>query len=360
MPKKILFLTPYPLGESPSQRFRFEQYFPLLKEHGIEIVVQSFLNSHNWQLFYKPGNLLLKIMALLGGFTKRWIILPQALSFDFVFIHREATPVGPPLMEWILAKIFRKRIIYDFDDAIWLTDRVNESLLLRIAKWRSKVSSICRWSYHVSCGNEYLLNYASAFSASGRYIPTTIDTEHWHNPDLFPKSEKKDLLVIGWTGSHSTIKYLKSIESVLRQVESKYAHIRFLFIADQKPDLALSSLEFIPWNKKTEIRDLMNFDIGIMPLPDDEWAKGKCGFKALQYMALEIPTVVSPVAVNTKIIDNGFNGLLASDPEEWLKNLSMLIENEKVRNDMGRAGRKKVIANYSVISTSSSFLSLFG
>src|SRR6186713_282224 len=121
MPKKILFLVPYPVGESPSQRFRFEQYFSLLKDRGVQYRVQSFLNSHNWQLFFKPGNTFVKAWALLLGFGKRWVVLFQTLTYDFVFIHRETTPLGPPVMEWIMAKVLVRKIIYDFDDAIWLT-----------------------------------------------------------------------------------------------------------------------------------------------------------------------------------------------------------------------------------------------
>jgi glycosyltransferase involved in cell wall biosynthesis len=359
MTKKILFLVPYPLGESPSQRFRFEQYFGVLREHGFQFAVQSFLNTGNWQLFFNGENIFFKLYALMTGFAKRLIIPFHALSFDYVFIHREVTPIGPPVMEWFLAKILRRRIIYDFDDAIWLTDRTNESALLKILKWRSKVRAVCSWSYKVSCGNEYLLNYASAFNKNVKYIPATIETDNWHNPSRFPKSKDSKHLVVGWTGSHSTLKYLKSIEPVLQQLEARYAHVRFVFIADQKPPLALKSLQFIPWNKHTEVQDLMSFDIGIMPLPDDEWAKGKCGFKALQYMALGIPTVVSPVGVNTRIVEAGENGLLARTSEEWFNALSSLIENEKVRKEMGIAGRKKIIAHYSVNSVSSSFLSLF-
>src|SRR5690606_29515632 len=152
MVKKILFLVPYPLQESPSQRFRFEQYFGQLQQQGYRYKVQSFLNSDNWRAFFRPGNIITKAVALLSGFCKRiFIVLPSPM-YDFVFIHREVTPVGPPVFEWLLAKVFRRKIIYDFDDAIWLTDRPDESWFFKLVKWRSKVASICSWSIKVSCG----------------------------------------------------------------------------------------------------------------------------------------------------------------------------------------------------------------
>ena len=149
------------------------------------------------------------------------------------------------------------------------------------------------------------------------------------------------------------------IEPVLKKLEERYPNIRIVVIADRKPDMALRSVQFIPWNKQSEANDLANLDIGIMPLPDDEWAKGKCGFKALQYMALKIPAVISPVGVNTKIIDAGVNGFLAVSDDEWMNALQRLIEDPSLRKQLGEAGRKTVVENYSVISTSSSFVSLF-
>ncbi len=137
--------------------------------------------------------------------------------------------------------------------------------------------------------------------------PTTIDTESLHNPGLF-HYQKKDQIVIGWTGSHSTLKYLNKIEPVLRHLEEKYPQVQFWVIADSAPAITLDRLVFKPWSIETEILHLSQFDIGVMPLPDDQWTKGKCGFKVLQYMALNIPTVASPVGVNTKIIQQGKNG----------------------------------------------------
>jgi glycosyltransferase involved in cell wall biosynthesis len=293
------------------------------------------------------------------GIGGRTAVLFSLNRYDVVFIHREALPFGPPVVEWMIAKVFKKKIVYDFDDAIWLTDRPDESFMLRVIKWRNKVRSICRWADKVSCGNEYLCQYARQFNSRVVYNPTTIDTESLHNPALYAKA-KSDTVTIGWTGSHSTLKYLRKIENVLARIEKKFPFVRIMVIADREPPLNLTSLIFCRWNIESEIQDLLQFDIGIMPLPDDEWANGKCGFKALQYMAMEIPALASPVGVNKAIIDQDVSGLLASSPQEWEHQLTRLIVQPKLRNEIGKRGREKIIGHYSVLSNEETFLSLFG
>jgi glycosyltransferase involved in cell wall biosynthesis len=361
MARRILFLVPYPLRESPSQRFRFEQYFELLQRKGYEFDVQSFLNSRNWRMFFKPGRPLTKLLVLASGFAKRIIVLFKSLMYDFVFIHREVAPVGPPIFEWLLTKWLRRKIIYDFDDAIWLTDRLSEPWTFRISKCRSKVASICKWTHKVSCGNAYLCDYAKQFNKNVFYNPTTIDTENLHNPTLYKAIERPTNKVrIGWTGSHSTLKYLLEIESTLKHILLRYPLVEFIVIADKPPVFNEAvPVTFIPWKEATEIGDLLKFDIGIMPLPDDQWAKGKCGFKALQYMALQLPAIASPVGVNKTIIDHGINGFLCSTPDEWEEALRKLIEDSALRNVMGINGRKTVVERYSVVSNVANFLSLF-
>lgn len=353
---KILFLVPYPLGESPSQRFRFEQYFEHLRKHGVTYRVQSFLDSHNWRIFFKPGNGLAKAFILLNGFAKRISLLLVAARFDFVFIHREATPVGPPVFEWIMAKVLRRRIVYDFDDAIWMTDRGHESFFLRAAKWRSKVRKICTWSYVVSCGNLFLCDYARRFNDQVVLNPTTIDVSY-HRAQH--PSSHGPTVVAGWTGTHSTLKYLLEIEDSLLQLQRRHPHIEIRVIADKAPAFTKLKARFVVWNAETEIEDLSRFDIGIMPLPDDEWSKGKCGFKALQYMALGIPTVASAVGANVEIIEHGRNGLLVKPGDSWVEPVAMLAAHEAQRRELGAMGQKTVNERYSVESNVANFLSLF-
>ncbi|WHZ07180.1 MAG: Glycosyl transferase, group 1 [Cytophagales bacterium] len=358
MAKRILILCPYPPGQAPSQRFRFEQYIELLSNHGFEVTVKSFISLNTWHILYSNGNELKKLIGVGMGFVYRFLLLFRLSRYDFIFIHREVTPVGPPWFEWVAAKLLSKKIIYDFDDAIWLPNTSMENKLAAFFKWHSKVKSICRWSYRISCGNSYLCDYAKPFNSRVALNPTTIDTVDLHNPTLFTKKQNKTT-IIGWTGTHSTLIYLPTLTSVFSLLKEKYgSKIDFLLIADRPIDLGVE-MSFIKWNKGTEIDDLLKIDIGIMPLVDDHWANGKCGFKALQYMALSIPAVVSPVGVNSTIIQHGQNGFLCASDQEWVQALSCLIEDVELRKSIGQAGRKTVEDHYSVKSNSINFLSLF-
>lgn len=185
--------------------------------------------------------------------------------------------------------------------------------------------------------------------------PTTIDTANHHNRI---KDQYTDKVTIGWTGTHSTLKYLALILSPIQELEKIY-HFDFVVIADKKPDFQLKSLRFIKWNKQTEIEDLLRINIGLMPLSDDPWTNGKCGFKALQFMALGIPALASPVGVNYEIIDDGENGFLCRSENEWLEKLKLLLKNRELRYLMGQKGRKRVEENFSVDANRENFLSLF-
>jgi glycosyltransferase involved in cell wall biosynthesis len=352
--KRILFIVPYPVGISPGQRFRFEQYINYLKSENYEVEVAPFFVA---QSIVKKGGLLL-LAKLFAGMCRRLLLLFRVNRADFVFIFREATPFGPPIIEWIIAKVFQKKVIYDFDDAIWLTDNLHEAWIERKLRWRSKVSSICKWSYKVSAGNEYLATYARQFNNNVVVNPTTVDAENVHHPSLHSKSPA-DSVIIGWTGSNSTLKYLNEVERVIQQLEKKYSNLDFWVIADKPPHFKIDRLHFKPWSVQTEVSDLLQVDIGIMPLPDDDWSKGKCGFKILQYMALEIPSVASPVGVNATIIQNGVNGYLAQSENEWVEKLEELISDAALRRKMGTEGRVTVEKRFSVASNKLNFISLF-
>jgi glycosyltransferase involved in cell wall biosynthesis len=352
---KIAILCPYPLETAPSQRFRYEQYLGYLEESGFNYKVFPFLDIKTNSVLYKRGFLFQKITGILKGFFLRMLQLPQLLSFDFVFIHRESSPLGPPLFEWIIAKLFKKKIIYDFDDAIWKNQSGNNPVLIRWIKNPSKVNLLMKWSYKVSGGNQYLCDYAKKFSKNVVYNPTTIDTENYHNKI---KNQYTGKLIIGWTGSHSTLTYLYPIIPIIEKLQRKY-DFEFMVICNRKPKTELKSMLFIPWNKNSEINDLLQFDIGLMPLQEDEWTLGKCGFKALQYMALGIPVLLSPIGVNKEIVTDGKDGYWCENEESWINHLSILIESEATRVEMGKRARKTVEDRYSVKSNKKNFINLF-
>lgn len=353
-------MTPYPIGQAPSQRFRFEQYLDILIAAGHELELAPFLDQVTWQVLYLPGNKLAKAWGTIKGFGRRLSQLVQAGKYDFIFIHREAAPLGPPLLEWYLAKVARRRIIYDFDDAIWLSNTSAANTIAASFKQHNKVATLCRWAYQNSCGNEFLAAYARQYSSEVVINPTTIDTEHLHN-QLRDQSTPGPL-IIGWTGTHSTLKYLYPVVPVLAQLEAEGLDFEFRVISNQDPELPLRSARFVPWRKESEIADLLTFHVGLMPLEDDPWAKGKCAFKALQYMALGIPALVSPVGMNTEVVQDDHNGFICATTDEWEARLRELLHPQTglaLRQRLGLAARRTIEENYSVRSNTPVMLRLF-
>ncbi len=354
---RILFLIPYPLGRAPSQRFRFEQYFGALTAHGHEYRLAPFLSVGTWDILYKPGQAATKALGIIGGFARRLGLLFVVPAYDFVFIHREAAPIGPPVFEWIIAKVLRKKIIYDFDDAIWLANTSEANKLAASLKWHHKVADICQWAHKISCGNNYLATYARQFNPHAVVNPTTIDTVHLHNQ--VRDQAVVGRLVIGWTGTHSTLKYLEQVVPVLARLEDEGLDFEFRVICNQPPAYQLRSLVFQPWRKDAEIVDLLHFHVGLMPLADDPWAEGKCAFKALQYMALGVPALVSPVGMNTEVVRHGHNGFVCATAADWEACLRQLLGDAALRQRLGAAARATVEQRYSVRANTPNFLALF-
>jgi glycosyltransferase involved in cell wall biosynthesis len=351
----ILFIFPYPHGTAASQRFRFEQYLDILSQKGIRYTLAPFLDEQTWQILYKKGQSLQKLAGISKGFFRRIRLCFSLRNYQYVFIHREASPLGPPVFEWLIAKVLGKKIVFDFDDAIFLPNTSATNKIAAGLKWHQKTAAICRWAYKVSAGNRYLADYARQYNPHVVVNPTTIDTLHQHNRI---KEQDTATFVIGWTGTHSTIRYLDEITSILEELEKEYTFI-FLVISDKAPVYKIKSLHYLPWKKESEKEDLLKMNVGIMPLTDDMWAKGKCGFKALQYMSLGIPALVSPVGVNTEIVDHGKNGFICSTCDEWKKYIVTLLEDKALRKSMGKAAREKVEKHYSVGANCRTFLDLF-
>lgn len=353
---KILFMVPYPVRHAPSQRFRVELFEPYLQEEGIEYTIAPFIDAHTWHILYKQGSALQKVWGIVKGYLKRLkTVLIDVHSYDYVFVHREGAPMGPPVFEWIVAKLWRKKMIFDFDDAIWIPNTSTEN---RFASWLKsfwKVKYICKWSYKVVGGNEFLCNFARQYNNNVVLIPTCVDMQRMHNGI---KEHTDGVVTIGWTGSHSTLPYLDEIMDALLYAEQKL-NTRFILIANKKPELPLKNWEFINWNEQTEIDDLIKIDIGVMPLKDDNWSEGKCGFKLIQYLSLGIPAIASPVGVNKVIIEEGINGYLCRTKEEWQTALQTLVSDTELRKKAGKAGREKMLHEYSIAANKEKFIKLF-
>lgn len=355
MSKTIYFLCPYPFGEAPSQRFRFEQYLGYLKENGYKIEIYPFYSLSTWKTLYSEGKQAKKAFGLLVSFIRRFFLLFKLHKADYIFIHREMAHVGPPVFEWILAKVFRRKYIYDFDDAIWLPNYSETNARFQKLKAYWKVNYCMKWAYQITAGNDYLAEYARKFNPHVLVIPTTIDTETHHT---IMSDHDKEKVVIGWTGTHTTMHYLDELVQVLRELENEF-DFDFVVISNEKPSFDLNSMKFVKWNKDTEIKDLATVNIGLMPLKHDIWSEGKCGFKALQYMALEITTIASPVGVNKVIISDGQNGFLAPDTKDWKEKLIELLKDKDLRKKFGKEGKKTIEQRYSVKANQDKYLGLF-
>lgn len=357
MEKSVIIFMPYPHGKSPSQRFRFEQYLQILNENGFKYSLYSFYSDKTWEILHWEGHTFSKISRIIWAFIVRFFQIFKSINYDFVFIHREVAPIGPPFLEWIIGKVLQKKIIYDFDDAIWLPNFSEANTKFQKLKYYSKVNGIMKLASRISAGNQYLLDYSSQFNSNGILNPTTIDTVNYHNPSLYQEISK-DKIVIGWTGTHTTAKYLEFLVPIIERLEKDF-DFEFCVISNEEPTLNLTNLNFVKWKKESEIEDLLRFTIGVMPLSDDKWSKGKCGFKALQYMALGIPAIASPVGVNSEIIDHGLNGFLCATENQWYESLHYLMSNPEEIKKMHQAARKKIIDKYSVMSNTDNFIKLF-
>jgi glycosyltransferase involved in cell wall biosynthesis len=355
MSKIIHIIAPYPQGEAPSQRFRYEQYLTYLQEDHWQIRYHSFHSNRSWRRLYQPGKFGLKSLDLAFNFLRRFALLFQLIPAKHIFMHREMTHIGPPIFEWILVKVLQKKYHYDFDDAIWIPNYSQANKAFQRTKCYWKIPKLIRWAASVSAGNDYLASYASQFNKRVQVIPTTIDTDNQHNQQVNPE---KTPLVIGWTGTHSTMHYLMPIIPLIEKLEQEYP-FEFHVISNQPPSFQLKSLRYKAWNLETEIDDLAQIQIGIMPLVRDQWSEGKCGFKALQYMSLGMASIVSPIGVNTKIIQHEHNGLIAESLEEWEHALRLLINNLEQRKHLGNEAVKSIQKHWSVRAWKETYLELF-
>ncbi|HZG01159.1 MAG TPA: glycosyltransferase [Chitinophagales bacterium] len=350
---KVIFVVPYPRGEAPSQRFRFEQQIEFLEANGVRCDFHSFWNLKAWRILFKPGHLFEKLIGFATGWWGRFALMFRLHKYDVVFLHREAAPVGPPVIEWFMSKVLRKKIIYDFDDAIWLPNASKVNRFAAPLKNHGKVRAVCKWSWKISCGNEFLAAFAKRLNKNVFVIPTTVDTDYF-KPAFQKHSNAK--LVIGWTGSLSTNRYIEQMDNVFCEL-SKFVDFDLVVISNLPPTLS-HPYTFIKWRLESEVHDLARIDIGLMPLSDDDWSRGKCAFKLIQYGALKIPSVASPVGANSDVVIHEQTGLLASDDAEWVDALKNLATHAEIRKRMGEKSRARIEERYSCYALQKRYLAL--
>lgn len=316
--KCILFLI---MGwKVPSSKFRVLAYLPFLEEAG-------------WDY---------RIIAGGTGLGKKRDILQTAPEFDLVFIQKK---LFDPLFLRLLARR-NSNIIFDFDDALFAYEPTGKPLRIKkpgTAYTKHLLNRILTQAVHVIVGNANLAKYVESFTRNLTIIPTPVNLS-----DYKEKTKKGGSVVIGWLGTGRNLIYLKETESVIQTVSKKFPEVEWHILSDRSYSLDGVRIRNVPWNDSTAFGEISRFDIGLNPLSDDAWSRGKCAFKALQYMAAGVPVVASPVGMNAKIVAEGKTGYLAGHTDEWVEALTTLIENENHRCELGRNGRRYVEKNYSV------------
>jgi glycosyltransferase involved in cell wall biosynthesis len=336
---KILLLTRYGyLGAS--SRYRTYQFIPYLKENGIEVVDAPLLNDKYLEDLY--ANIPRNWGRIIESYSKRLLYLIDASKYDLLWIEKELFPGWPAWFEKLLT-FWRIPYVVDYDDAIFHNYDIHSNLLVKLCLGR-KIDSVMRHATLVIAGNDYLMERAVKAGAKWvEKLPTVIDLQHY---SVLPRP-CSDVFIIGWIGSPSTALYLQLIQPALAAVCAD-GRTRVVLVGTGNIELKNVPIEIRSWSNLTEVRDLQSFDVGIMPISDTPWERGKCGLKLIQYMGCGRPVVGSPVGVNKNIIQHEVNGFHASTNEDWVVALTKLRDDFQLRKTMGDLGRAMVEKQYSL------------
>ena len=328
----VLFL-PQTCELGPSSRYRVYQLLPWLQKLGATCEVSPGIDEALYRsLYLDSGAKGSRSAAFSAAWRRRRADARRVGDYDVVFVQKGVFPGLYSGFEKQLAA--RRPLVFDFDDAIWLR-RVGGSRLLRALHRETAVQDILRCAAAVIAGNEFLAEYAARFNRHVTVVPTSIAVE------AYPRAASSS--VVGWIGSRTTLPYLKPLKPVFDALG-----IKLRVVASGDPSRLGFPVEFRPWRLETEADELSQIGIGVAPLPDTPWERGKCGVKILQYMACGIPVVASPVGVNKDIVTHGVNGLLATHAEEWTTALRALLGDPKLRHRLGTAGRDTVNKRFGV------------
>jgi glycosyltransferase involved in cell wall biosynthesis len=342
----VLALSSYPV-EAAATRYRLVQYVAPLAKRGITLEIRPFLNSKLFASLYRCSELARTVPGLLRATIRRLGDVVAARSVDVVVVQREAMIFGPPLIEWLTTSVGNRPIILDLDDATYISySSPTYGRLGSMLKWPGKTDHLISWASVVTCGNRTIAEYARSKGTEAVVIPTVVDTDRFR-PATRSNEFNQPVPVIGWIGTHSTYPYLESIFPALQDLARSH---RFLLkiIGSGKEEIRIPgvSVETLDWSLEREVEDFQSFDVGLYPIVDDGWSAGKSGFKAIQYMAVGIPSVVTPLAASAEIGEPDVTHLCAASQEEWCGALSCVLEDGELRRRMGQAGREHVLRHY--------------
>jgi len=348
---KVLLLSRYGhLGAS--SRVRSYQYLPYLKAQGIDVKVLPILNNDYVKSVYFGRNK--PVFSILGAYLRRLWYIFNSHQFDLVWVEKEIFPWVPAIAEAVLSN-FKVPYVADYDDAIFHRYDMNHLHTVRFFLGR-KIDKVMKNASIVIVGNEYLADRSRQAGVRRiEYLPTVVDLEKYSG---YQSTCHSNLITIGWIGTPVTQGYLQKIAHSL-SVVCQRDWARVVLIGANNPQFQNVPVVIRSWSEETEVAGIQDFDIGIMPIPDDPWERGKCGYKLIQYMACGKPVVASPVGANTEIVKHGVNGFLAGSPREWLEALTILRDNPSLRRKMGVAGRKMVEKEYCIQVTAPRLVSIF-
>lgn len=305
--------------------------------------MSPFMTQRFWDIVYKPGRLPEKVFWTLFGYLRRVIDLFRLPFYDGGYVFLWVTPFGFPLFERLYVTLF-KRFVYDIDDMVFLGHVSDANRFIMNLKGRSKMLYLMKKAQHCVVCTPRLDEFVQQFNKNTTDISSTINTETYIPVNPYTNERK---LTLGWSGSHSTAKYLHLLDDVLRELTQEI-DFRLKVIGDGNFDIEGVEVEASFWEESTEVANLQQIDIGLYPLPDEPWVYGKSGLKALQYMSLGIPTIATDLGANKRIIRNGENGFLVADPQEWKAVILKLAADADLRQRVGQAATKTVEDNFSV------------
>lgn len=354
MKTKILFICPYPKDVAPSQRLKFEQYYNYFIENDIEVHTSSFISLKFWSFIYLKGNFFRKAIFSLFSYIKRYAILFKVRKYDVIYIHLWGTPFGFPLFEKLLC-LLHKNIIYDIDDLVYLKEnKSNANRFISALKGRNKPIYLIKNAMHVITCTPYLDEFVKHYNPNTTDISSTINTDTYQVVNQYQNDHK---IVLGWSGSHSTAKYLYLLKDVLLKLNETHP-FKLMVMGDASFHIDGLDIEAKEWREEIEISTIQQFDIGLYPLPNEKWVLGKSGLKALQYMAVGLPVVATAIGANDRVISDKKTGFLVSSEDQWLQALIQLIENPALRKSFGEEGRYKVENEYSVKANAPKYLEI--
>ena len=352
--KKILVICPNPVGYAPGQRLKYEQYFEFWEKNGYDVTVKPFISETFQKVVYKNGHYLTKVFETIKGYGRRLRDISEIKKYDIVYIFLWVTPFGFSLFERIYCAAARK-VIYDIDDLVYTTNQ-STPWYLKLLKTQHKPIYLMKKADHVITCTPYLDKFVRQFNENTTDISSTVETSRYIPVNRFTN----DLpLTIGWSGSHSTIRHFMTIKNVLRHIQQKYPDIKISVMGGSNVIVDGLKIDSTEWSEEKEISTLQTFDIGIYPLPDEQWVYGKSGLKAIQYMAIGIPAIATAIGTNFRVIEEGVTGFLVDSEEAWIEKLSLLIENPALRRSLGVAARLKVEKEFSVEANKRKYLEAF-